>query len=140
MRLQQALRDFVDAGLRGLRDRGLVDRPRRSSRLAGTHIEVALFTNFTQDHLDYHGDMAAYWKAKRALFAWPGLKAAVLNIDDAHGAELAGTLRAAPLDLWTCSTQRPGAAARRRACTTTTAAWPSTLREGDARCCRCAAR
>ena len=76
-------------------------------RLAGTHIDVALFTNLTLDHLDYHADMAAYWRAKRALFAWPGLKAAVLNIDDAHGAELAATLRHAPLALWTCSTQRP---------------------------------
>ena len=30
---------------------------------------MAVFTNFTQDHLDYHGDMAAYWKAKAQLFA-----------------------------------------------------------------------
>jgi len=104
VRLQQALHDFVAQGFAACTIEassiGLQER-----RLAGTHIEVALFTNLTQDHLDYHQDMADYWKAKRALFAWPGLKAAVLNIDDAHGAELAGTLRHAPLDLWTCSTQ-----------------------------------
>ncbi|MBX3645571.1 MAG: UDP-N-acetylmuramoyl-L-alanyl-D-glutamate--2,6-diaminopimelate ligase [Rubrivivax sp.] len=106
VRLQQALRDFVADGFAACAIEassiGLQER-----RLAGTHIEVALFTNLTLDHLDYHEDMAAYWKAKRALFAWPGLKAAVLNIDDPHGAELAGTLAHAPLDLWTCSLQRP---------------------------------
>ena len=57
-------------------------------RLAGTQIDVALFTNFTQDHLDYHGAMGAYWQAKAQLFAWPGLQAAVVNIDDAQGAAL----------------------------------------------------
>jgi UDP-N-acetylmuramoyl-L-alanyl-D-glutamate--2,6-diaminopimelate ligase len=74
-------------------------------RLAGTQVEVALFTNLTLDHLDYHGTMAAYWQAKRTLFAWPGLKAAVLNIDDVHGAALAGELRPGGLDLWTFSAQ-----------------------------------
>ena len=76
-------------------------------RLAGTHIDVALFTNFTLDHLDYHGSMDAYWQAKAALFAWPGLKSAVLNIDDRQGAALAQTLAqtlaASALDVWTYS-------------------------------------
>ena len=45
-------------------------------RLAGARIAVALLTNFTRDHLDYHGTMDAYWKAKRRLFDWPGLRAA----------------------------------------------------------------
>ncbi|MBC7729777.1 MAG: UDP-N-acetylmuramoyl-L-alanyl-D-glutamate--2,6-diaminopimelate ligase, partial [Microbacteriaceae bacterium] len=60
---------------------GLVEQ-----RLAGTPIAVAQFTNFSRDHLDFHGDMATYWAAKRALFNWPGLQAAVLNIDDPQGA------------------------------------------------------
>ncbi len=57
-------------------------------RMAGTQIRVAVFTNFTQDHLDYHQTMQAYWLAKRALFEWPGLQAAVINIDDPKGPEL----------------------------------------------------
>ena len=77
-------------------------------RLDGTRIRVAVFTNFTQDHLDYHGDMASYWSAKAALFAWPGLQSAVINIDDVQGALLAQQLQGGSLDVWTCS--RRGAA------------------------------
>jgi len=73
-------------------------------RLAGSKIDVALFTNFTLDHLDYHGSMEAYWQAKARLFAWPGLRAAVVNIDDAQGAALAATLPES-MDVWTYSTR-----------------------------------
>jgi UDP-N-acetylmuramoyl-L-alanyl-D-glutamate--2,6-diaminopimelate ligase len=76
-------------------------------RLDGTHIRVAVFTNFTQDHLDYHGDMARYWAAKEALFGWSGLQAAVINTDDAQGASLARQLNGGALDVWTCSRQGP---------------------------------
>ncbi len=77
-------------------------------RLDGCEMAVAVFTNFTQDHLDYHGSMQAYWQAKARLFDWPGLQAAVVNIDDSHGAELADKLhQRAGLDVWTCSLQRP---------------------------------
>ncbi|MEY3611446.1 MAG: UDP-N-acetylmuramoyl-L-alanyl-D-glutamate--2,6-diaminopimelate ligase [Pseudomonadota bacterium] len=76
-------------------------------RLDGTCIRVAVFTNFTQDHLDYHGDMANYWSAKAALFAWPGLQSAVINIDDAQGALLAEQLQGLSLDVWTCSRRGP---------------------------------
>ena len=58
-------------------------------RLAGLRIHAAAFSNLSQDHLDYHGDMQAYAAAKRRLFDWPHLQAAVLNADDAFGAELA---------------------------------------------------
>jgi UDP-N-acetylmuramoyl-L-alanyl-D-glutamate--2,6-diaminopimelate ligase len=81
-------------------------------RLAGTRIEVALFTNFTQDHLDYHGSMDAYWAAKRLLFSWPALKAAVLNVDDAKGAELAAELQGSGLDVWTYSVRDTAARLR----------------------------
>jgi len=52
---------------------------------------LAVFTNLTRDHLDYHGDMQAYGAAKARLFAWPGLRAAVINVDDAFGRELAAS-------------------------------------------------
>lgn len=70
-------------------------------RLDAAPIHVALFTNLTRDHLDYHGSMEAYWVAKRQLFSWPGLRAAVLNIDDLHGAQLARELADGVLDVWT---------------------------------------
>jgi UDP-N-acetylmuramoyl-L-alanyl-D-glutamate--2,6-diaminopimelate ligase len=63
-------------------------------RLDGLHVDIALFTNFTRDHLDYHGDMAAYEAAKRRLFDWPGLRHAVINLDDEMGLRLVAHLRA----------------------------------------------
>src|SRR5690606_30815577 len=57
-------------------------------RLAGTGIEVAVYTNLTRDHLDYHGDMAAYVAAKCRLFAEARARAAVVNGNDAHGATM----------------------------------------------------
>jgi UDP-N-acetylmuramoyl-L-alanyl-D-glutamate--2,6-diaminopimelate ligase len=51
-------------------------------RMAGTHLRVAMFTNLSHDHLDYHGDMSAYAAAKAELFSWPELAGAVLNGDD----------------------------------------------------------
>ena len=102
VRLQQTFRHFVDIGLQACAIEassiGIQEH-----RLDGSPIRVALFTNFTQDHLDYHGTMAAYWQAKEALFRWPGLQAAVINIDDVQGAALAATLDAAGTDLWTVS-------------------------------------
>ena len=57
-------------------------------RVDGVHFDVAVFTNLTRDHLDYHGDMASYGAAKKKLFEWPGLRAATVNLDDAFGREL----------------------------------------------------
>lgn len=101
--LQAKLRDMVNAGVNACAIEassiGLVEH-----RLHGTQVRVAMFTNFTQDHLDYHGDMASYWQAKRALFNWAGLQAAVVNVDDAHGAALAKQLLArSDLNVWTVS-------------------------------------
>jgi UDP-N-acetylmuramoyl-L-alanyl-D-glutamate--2,6-diaminopimelate ligase len=70
-------------------------------------VHTAIFTNFTQDHLDYHGTMQAYWAAKAKLFDWPGLKAAVINIDDARGHSLAEELKSRALDVWTVSANGP---------------------------------
>lgn len=63
-------------------------------RVNGMHFDVALFTNLSRDHLDYHGDMVAYGAAKKQLFDWPGLGCAVLNSDDDFGRELANELTA----------------------------------------------
>ena len=63
-------------------------------RIAGTDICCAVFTNLTQDHLDYHGSMVDYAEAKAKLFQQAGLKDAVINLDDAFGRELAMNLLA----------------------------------------------
>jgi UDP-N-acetylmuramoyl-L-alanyl-D-glutamate--2,6-diaminopimelate ligase len=102
--LQRQFREFADAGVKHCAIEassiGLAEH-----RLDGTRIRVAVFTNFTQDHLDYHGSMDAYWSAKEELFNWPGLQAAVINIDDPQGARLAQQLQGRGLDVWTCSRQ-----------------------------------
>ena len=51
-------------------------------RLDGTRIAVAVYTNLTRDHLDYHASMQAYADAKAMLFGWSGLRAAIVNLDD----------------------------------------------------------
>jgi UDP-N-acetylmuramoyl-L-alanyl-D-glutamate--2,6-diaminopimelate ligase len=57
-------------------------------RLDGARVDVAVFTNLTRDHLDYHGSMEAYAAAKEKLFRWPCLRLAVINLDDAFGRKL----------------------------------------------------
>ena len=104
--LQRQFRRFLDQGLKACAIEassvGIVER-----RLDGTRIRVAVFTNFTQDHLDYHGTMEAYWEAKAELFRWPGLQAVVVNVDDEKGLGLSQSLASAGLDLWTVSSQQP---------------------------------
>ena len=58
-------------------------------RVAGVEFDVALFTNLTRDHLDYHGTMANYRRAKARLFDWDTLKASVFNLDYRTGAAMA---------------------------------------------------
>lgn len=108
-RLHAGLRAYANAGVKvcvmEVSSIGLDE-----ARLAGTSVHTAVFTNFTQDHLDYHGTMEAYWAAKRRLFDWPGLRVAVVNVDDDKGValaqEMAARAEADPsLDLWTVSVQ-----------------------------------
>jgi len=108
--VQAGFKRFVDAGLSACAIEA-TSIGIEEHRLTGTKIDVALYTNLTLDHLDYHGSMEAYWQAKAKLFAWPGLRAAVVNIDDAQGAALVPMLRP-PLDVWTYSASQ---AARLRA-------------------------
>ena len=110
--LQKTMRQFVRNGLQACAIEassiGLQEH-----RLDGTAVRVAIFTNLTRDHLDYHTSMQAYWLAKRSLFDWPGLAAAAVNLDDGYGEQLAQDLLDKPLDLWTTSCKRP---ARLQAC------------------------
>ena len=57
-------------------------------RLNGTDINFAVFTNISRDHLDYHRTFAEYAAAKRLLFLWPGLRGAIVNLDDKFGQQL----------------------------------------------------
>jgi UDP-N-acetylmuramoyl-L-alanyl-D-glutamate--2,6-diaminopimelate ligase len=111
--LQQQLRRFVQSGYAACAleasSIGVEEH-----RLDSVAIDVAVFTNFTQDHLDYHADMNAYWAAKRALFDWPGLKSAVINLDDAKGAELLASLAQRTLDVWSFSCLAPARLQARR--------------------------
>lgn len=111
--LHGGLRRMADAGFEACAIEassiGIVEH-----RLAALRIEVALFTNFTRDHLDYHGSMDAYWAAKRVLFGWPGLKAAAVNLDDVQGAELARSLAGHVPELWTYSLERDDVRLRAR--------------------------
>ena len=61
-------------------------------RVNGVRFDVALLTNLSRDHLDYHGDMESYTASKRKLFDWENLRCVVLNLDDAFGAGLAEEL------------------------------------------------
>src|SRR6266700_4086005 len=59
-------------------------------RVAGTSYDVAVFTNLSQDHLDFHRDLDDYFAAKAALFAPSYARLGVVNIDDEYGRRLAG--------------------------------------------------
>lgn len=64
-------------------------------RMHGLHLDAAVFTNLSRDHLDFHGDMQAYEESKTQLFFWPGLRHAVINLDDEMGQRLLQSLQQA---------------------------------------------
>jgi UDP-N-acetylmuramoyl-L-alanyl-D-glutamate--2,6-diaminopimelate ligase len=84
--LQRLLREMLDAGDRSCAMEA-TSIGAAQGRLAGTRFRVLVFTNLTQDHLDFHGTMDAYFDAKRALF--DQADAAVVNVDDEWGRRLA---------------------------------------------------
>ncbi len=61
-------------------------------RVAGISFDIGVFTNLSQDHLDYHGDMQSYAKAKKRLFEMEGMRTAIINTDDEFGRQLADEL------------------------------------------------
>ena len=70
-------------------------------RTAGIEFDVAIFTNLTRDHLDYHRTMEAYAEAKYRLFSARGLSQAVINVDDDFGRRFAERLRGGSLEIIT---------------------------------------
>jgi len=91
--LHELLKQFRTAGAKAVAmevsSHGL-----EQGRVSGIKFDVALFTNLTRDHLDYHRTMAAYGQAKARLFTWPGLRTAVINADDPFGQSLIDASRA----------------------------------------------
>ena len=96
--LHEFLRDFADAGARAAvleaSSHGIVQR-----RLAGVRLGAAALLNIGRDHLDYHGNMRSYRRAKARLLRTEGLQTAVVNADDAHCVRAAEQSRAA--EVWT---------------------------------------
>ncbi len=87
--LQRLLRAMLDAGDRSCAMEA-TSIAASHGRLAGTRLAVLVFTNLTQDHLDFHGTMEDYFAAKRALF--DQAERAVVNVGDAWGRRLADEL------------------------------------------------
>ncbi|TZF84240.1 UDP-N-acetylmuramoyl-L-alanyl-D-glutamate--2,6-diaminopimelate ligase [Cognatilysobacter lacus] len=83
-------------------------------RVDGMRFDIAVFTNLTRDHLDYHGTMAAYGASKARLFGWPGLTAAVVNLDDEYGRQLFAALPGAVRAIGVSSREAGGATLRAR--------------------------
>ncbi len=86
-KLQTQLKELLDAGAAQVAME-VSSHALQQERIAGTEFNCAVFTNLTQDHLDYHGSMAEYAQAKAKLFQQVGLEHAVINLDDAFGREL----------------------------------------------------
>ncbi|MGH8978950.1 MAG: UDP-N-acetylmuramoyl-L-alanyl-D-glutamate--2,6-diaminopimelate ligase [Acidimicrobiia bacterium] len=100
----------LQASLATMRDRGVgtvamevSSHALEQHRVDGTHFAAVCYTNLSQDHLDYHGTMDAYFEAKARLFDGRFAPAAALTVDDPRGRELFDRANAAGLDVWTFS-------------------------------------
>ncbi|WP_349985052.1 UDP-N-acetylmuramoyl-L-alanyl-D-glutamate--2,6-diaminopimelate ligase [Stenotrophomonas sp. WHRI 8082] len=111
LQMHALLADLRDAGAQAIAmevsshalDQGRVD---------AVHYDVAVFTNLTRDHLDYHGDMETYGAAKERLFHRAGLRASVVNLDDAFGATLHARVPASQKAVGVSSRGAPQASVR----------------------------
>lgn len=96
--LQQLMAEYLQQGASSLvmeaSSHGL-----SQGRLTGSEFAVAVLTNLTRDHLDYHDSMDAYAAAKARLFFWKGLQYAVLNLDEVLGVELSQQLAGKDLSI-----------------------------------------
>jgi len=108
--LQPQLAQAVEAGAR-IAAMEVSSHSLDQQRVAGCRFAGAVFTNLTQDHLDYHPSMQAYFEAKALLFAEPLIDGggAVVNVDDPWGERLAEDLIARGQRCWRASLERPDA-------------------------------
>ncbi len=90
--LQAMLADYAEQGAEAVAmevsSHGL-----HQGRVNNVQFDVAVLTNLSRDHLDYHHTMEAYAAAKERLFSWPGLAMAVINADDVFGQRVADKLK-----------------------------------------------
>ncbi|WP_028696614.1 UDP-N-acetylmuramoyl-L-alanyl-D-glutamate--2,6-diaminopimelate ligase [Pseudomonas cremoricolorata] len=93
--VQSTLNDLKKAGARAVAME-VSSHALEQGRVAALAFDIAVLTNLSRDHLDYHGSMQAYAAAKAKLFAWPSLRCQVVNLDDAFGRELAEAFAARP--------------------------------------------
>ena len=108
--LQALLARMADAGM----DAAVMEVSSHAlalDRIAGCEFDVAIFTNLTQDHLDFHGDLESYFQAKLCLFSGldpagkkPRPKRAIVNLDDARGARVRDASR---VPVWTYAIHKP---------------------------------
>ncbi|WP_151746718.1 UDP-N-acetylmuramoyl-L-alanyl-D-glutamate--2,6-diaminopimelate ligase [Acinetobacter soli] len=95
LQLQSALHDYAQQGAKfaalEASSHGL-----EQGRLQGCAIEIAVFSNLSRDHLDYHGTLEAYAEAKSRLFAFESLKVAIIHLDDAFAPLMLQVARANP--------------------------------------------
>jgi len=92
-KLQTQLKELLNAGAKQVAME-VSSHALHQGRVLGTHLNCAVFTNLTQDHVDYHGSMADYAEAKARLFQLSGLEHVVINVDDAFGRGIAMKLLA----------------------------------------------
>ncbi|WP_444900069.1 UDP-N-acetylmuramoyl-L-alanyl-D-glutamate--2,6-diaminopimelate ligase [Microbulbifer sp. VAAC004] len=92
VRLQEDFADFCRRGV-GAAAMEVSSHALSQGRVHGLIFDTAIFTNLSRDHLDYHGNMAAYGAAKEKLFGLPKLKRGIINLDDPFGAQLAERCR-----------------------------------------------
>lgn len=98
--LHQLLKQYQDDGAQTV-SMEVSSHGINQGRVSGVHFDVAVLTNLSRDHLDYHGSYEQYAKVKTRLFTTKGLRTAVLNIDDAFGQQLVQTVKDSGVELLT---------------------------------------
>ena len=149
--LQRTFREMLDGGDRACAME-ISSHALELRRAEGVRVAVAVFTNLTQDHLDFHPTMEDYFQAKRQLFASPLTAARLVNVDDPYGRRLADefpdavTLRGSSArpptgrSTWSPASRAPTAGSRRptgRSTCTSRCRGASTCRTPSARGRRC---